>query len=84
LGGSVQRIVELLVKRWGGLVAVGVHHSGLTSAFSARQGQRTVLVWGVQTPAEVKLALQHGAAAVIADDPGMARRALNIQDLPAG
>jgi glycerophosphoryl diester phosphodiesterase len=45
----------------------------------ARRQPRAVLVWGVQSPTEALRASRLGAAALIADDPGMVRRTLAAQ-----
>ncbi len=76
LGGVAGRVEESLVSAWGSLGAVGVHHTGLTAALKQRQRRRLVWVWGLQTPADVRQALSQGSSALIADDPGLVRKAL--------
>jgi glycerophosphoryl diester phosphodiesterase len=75
LGGAAGRLEESMISRWASPDLVGLYHTGLTDQFLARQGERKSLVWGVASPGDVRRAVKNGALAVIADDPGMARRA---------
>jgi len=79
LGGAAGRLEEAVLAGWAAPGCVGLHHAGLTVAFAARQHHRAVLVWGVQSPAEALCGYGLGAAALIADDPGMVRRTLAAQ-----
>jgi glycerophosphoryl diester phosphodiesterase len=76
LGGAAGRLEETLFTAWTGGNLLGLFHAGLTSAFIARHKPRSVFVWGVHTPTDVRRAVGLGAVGVIADDPAMARRAL--------
>lgn len=71
LGGKAGRLEDRLIGRWVAPQLVGLYHTGFEERFPAR---RNVLVWGAQNPEEVRRAIRLGAAGVIVDDPGMARR----------
>jgi glycerophosphoryl diester phosphodiesterase len=80
LGGVAGRMEESLISRWAAPELVGLYHIGLTEGFLARQGERMCMVWGTMTPAEVCRAVRCGAVAVIADDPAMARGAVETRE----
>lgn len=76
LGGAAGRLEESLFMSWSSANLLGLFHSRLTPALLARHKSRSAFVWGVRTPADVRRAVELGAAGVIADDPAMARAAL--------
>jgi glycerophosphoryl diester phosphodiesterase len=53
--------------------------AGCDCHFASRQKRREILVWGVKTPGEVRSSKKLRAAVVVADDPRMARSALEGQ-----
>jgi glycerophosphoryl diester phosphodiesterase len=73
LGGKAGRLEETLIGHWAAPELVGLYHAGLSGRFPVRD---VVLVWGPRTPKEVRRSIELGAAGVIVDDPGMARRIL--------
>ena len=79
LGGRWGGLEEGLISDWASSGLVGLASVDFLSSFSARQKKREILVWGVNTPEEVRSTVNAGASVVVADDPGMARRALEAQ-----
>ncbi len=78
-GGRLGGLEESLYRCWVSDGVLGLTSGEFNEDFVARQKGREILVWGVKTAAEVCRVVKMGAAAVVADDPGMARRALEGQ-----
>jgi glycerophosphoryl diester phosphodiesterase len=76
IGGWAGQVEESLARRSAAANLVGIFHAGYSPEFPRRLKERRVLVWGVQTDADVRRAAELGASGVIADDPGKARQAL--------
>ena len=79
LGGRLGGLEETIFSCWASDGVVGLASGEFSEGLVARQKGREILVWGVKTAEEVCSLVKMGAAAVVADDPGMARRALEGQ-----
>lgn len=76
LNGRAGRLEDVLLGGCASSGLVGLSSREITIDFSTRHLGRKFLVWGVKDAEEVRRKVDMGAAVVVADDPAMARAAL--------